>query len=386
MNKRIRLAILGSTGSIGKQTLEVVECYRDRFEIIALTTGRRVDVLMDQIRKYRPKYVYVASEEGREIIKRNSVGVELKEQDEIISSDEVDTVVIGIPGFDSVKPVIEAAKSGKKIAVASKEAILCGGGMLFSIAKATNAKIVPIDSEHSSLWRILARYGRKNIKRVYITASGGPFLNLQASELENVKAEEALKHPVWNMGKKITIDSANLMNKAFEVIEASYLFDIPAEIISVKIHPEAIVHSAVEYKDGTTVMAAHFPDMRIPIMYSLFHDEDFEVPFHVPHIWDRALRFLEPDVERFPSILLGWRCAKYPLSCVLVCADDVAVQLFLEGKIRFMDIFRIVERTVSHFEKIFESEPGKSRISCFEELYSLSEEVKKTSYKIAEEF
>ncbi|MCS7213238.1 MAG: 1-deoxy-D-xylulose-5-phosphate reductoisomerase [Candidatus Calescibacterium sp.] len=381
MNRRKKgVAILGSTGSIGRQTLEVIESFKDIFEVVALTANRNIDLIYEQIKKYRPKYFYVASEEFRYEIEVD--GVEFRTQKEIIMSDEVDLVVVGIPGFDSLEPVYESVRCGKKVAVASKEAILCGGKVIFSIAESTKAKILPIDSEHSSLWRIIDKYGKDNIKKVYITASGGPFLNLPKEELEKVKIEDALKHPVWSMGKKITIDSASLMNKAFEVIEASYLFGIPSDIVSVKIHPEAIVHSAVEYKDGTTIMSAHFPDMRIPILYSMLYGDDFEIPFQTPPIWDKPLRFYDPDVEKFPAILFGWRCAEYPMPVVLVSADDVAVELFLENRIKFTDITKIIDETLSYFENYSRS----INVDTIEDVFDLSKEAKNRALNIAQKF
>lgn len=377
--RKIRVAVLGSTGSIGRQTLEVIDVHRDRFEVVALTAGRNTKELAEQIRKYKPKYAYAADLEE---LRKLTPHIELKSHEEIVCSEDVDVVVVGIPGFDSVKPVIDAVKSGKKVAVASKEAILCGGELIFSVAKTTGAKILPVDSEHSSLWKILERYGRRNIKRIYITASGGPFFDLPKEMLENVTVEDTLKHPVWSMGKKITVDSASLMNKAFEIIEASYLFEIPPQMMAVKIHPEAIVHSAVEYKDGTIIMSAHFPDMKIPITYSLLHEEDFEIPFEIPDVWSKPLRFLDPDESKFPAISMGWRCARYPLPCVLVAADDVAVDLFLQNKIKFTDIYRIVDQAVSHFEKSV----WDRHIKSFEDVLKLSDEVKKVTSEIAKNF
>lgn len=377
-DNKIGVAIIGSTGSIGLQTLEVIDMFQDRFKVVGLSTNRNIETLVKQINKYKTKYVYIASEEGR--YKLEKEGVEIRDQKEIVRSEEVQIVVIGVPGFDSVEPTIEAVRCGKKVAVASKEAILCGGKFLFSLAESTGAKILPIDSEHSSLWKILNKYGKKNIKKVYITASGGPFLNLSKSDLESVEVEDALKHPVWRMGEKITIDSANLMNKAFEIIEASYLFGIPVDTISVKVHPEAIVHSAVEYKDGTIIMSAHYPDMRIPIMYSLLYDVEFEVPFSIPGVWGESFRFLDPDTEKFPAVSLGWRCSKYPLPCVLVSADDIAVNLFLQKKIRFTDIFKIVDRTIAHFEKIIDT----VSINDFSDILKLSKEAKRVALEMSE--
>ncbi len=386
-----RVAILGSTGSVGTQSIEVVDNFPDRFEVVGLCAEKNFNVLAEQVLKYKPKYVWISDERKsdfeKELKERNfDLRFEYIPPSKLVVLDDVDLVVVGIPGFSSVEPVFYAVSSGKEVAVASKEAILCGGSLIFDLAKKNGAKILPVDSEHSSLWKIIDLYPRESIKRVFLTASGGPLWNLPKSEIENAPYEMVIKHPVWSMGAKITVDSASLMNKAFEIIEACYLFSLEPKKIGVKIHPEAIVHSAIELKDGTTIFSSHFPDMRIPIMYAMLYPEIPDLPFEIPSIWDKTLRFFDPDFERFPSLLLGWRCAELggPFPCILVSADDVAFSYFVGGKIRFWDIYSIVEGTISYFEKNRELLPLK--ISSLDDILKISDISKQVAENIAKEY
>ena len=388
--RKKRVAILGSTGSVGTQSIEVVDNFRDRFEVVGLCAERNFKVLAEQVLKYKPKYVWISNEKKNdfegELKRRNfDLRFEYIPPSKLVLLDDVDLVVVGIPGFSSVEPVFYAVSGGKEVAVASKEAILCTGSLIFDLAKKNGAKILPVDSEHSSLWKIIDLYPRESIKRVFLTASGGPLWNLPKSEIENAPYEKVIKHPVWSMGTKITVDSASLMNKAFEIIEACYLFSLEPEKVSVKIHPEAIVHSAVELRDGTTIFSSHFPDMRIPIMYAMLYPEIPDLPFEIPSIWDKTLRFFDPDFERFPSLLLGWKCAKLggPFPCILVSADDVAFSYFVEGKIRFWDIYSVVEKTISYFEKNKNLLP--SEISTLGDIIKVSDISKQVARNIAEE-
>lgn len=381
------LVILGSTGSIGRQSLEIVEKFSDRFRVIGLSAKSNIKVLAEQVEKYKPKYVWIPEEKKSEFEKIVKFrGFEyVSSLRELVSAEDVSFVISGIPGFASVEPVFYAVSSGKKVAVASKEAILCSGELLFSVAKRKKAKILPVDSEHSSLWRILDFYPRYMIKKVMITASGGPFWNSTKSEIENAKLEDALKHPVWNMGVKITVDSAMLMNKAFEIIEACYLFSLAPDDIYVKIHPEAIVHSAVELRDGTIIASAHYPDMRIPIMYAMMYPDVPEIPFEVASIWNKPLHFFDPDFERFPSLLLGWKCAKLgmPFPCILVSADDFTVEKYLNGKIKFGDIYRIVDEVISYFER---KKDEIKKPKSFEDIKKVYEETKKITDEVAKKY
>ncbi len=379
-----RVAILGSTGSIGKQTLSVIRALSQNkaqinFDVVALTSHRNSSGLAEQVEIFKPKYVWISEEKRKEF--ENLVkyrGFEYLAPEEIVSLPGVDLVVVGIPGFMSTKPTMLAVMNGKDVAIASKEAIMCGGELLFSTAKRTGARILPVDSEHSSLWKMIDRY-RNEIKKVYITASGGPFLKSDIKEIENATLEKVLQHPVWNMGVKITVDSALLMNKAFEIVEACYLFSIKPKDIGVKVHPEAIVHSALELKDGTFIMSAHFPDMKIPILYALCYNQTIELPFETPNIWEKPLNFFDPDTEKFPSLLLGWHCAELgqPFPCILVAADDIAVENFINGKIKLIDVYNVVKNTLEYAEKRKEELPKINSFDDIEKIFKISQKIAK---------
>lgn len=387
--RKENVVVLGSTGSIGTQSLDVVDRFSDRFRVIGLSAKSNMKLLAEQIEKYKPKYVWIPEERKKELEERVSYRdfEYVSGLPELVSLEDVELVVSGIPSFASVEPVFHAVSSGKKVAVASKEAILCAGELLFSNAKKSKAKILPVDSEHSSLWRILDFYPREIISKVIITASGGPLWNSPRSEIENAQISKVLKHPVWSMGVKITVDSALLMNKAFEIIEACYLFSLSPSEVHVKVHPEALIHSAVELKDGTIIASAHYPDMRIPIMYAMMYPDVPKLPFEVPSLWEKSLRFFEPDLERFPSLSLGWRCAELgmPFPCILVSADEVAVEKYVKGKIKFGDIYRIVEEVISHFEKnkheIIREKPEK-----FDDIKKIYEEAKKKTEEVSKKY
>ncbi len=380
-----RVAILGSSGSIGKQSLQVIDLFRDRFEVTALALQKNAEELAQQIKKYKPKYVWISQDKRTELeSKLDSFNFEYVPPDQMAELEDVDFIVVGIPGFESTKPVFKAVEKGKVVAVASKEAILCGGKLLFSTAERTKARIIPVDSEHSSLWRILEPY-RNLVRRVYITASGGPFFSSSKEAMEKATLEDALKHPVWKMGAKITIDSALLTNKAFEVIEAHYLFSLDPDNIFVKIHPEAIVHAAVELKDGATIMNCYYPDMRIPIMYAMLYPEVEDAPFEIPTVWSKTLSFFDPDFDKFPSLLLGWRCAKLgdPFPCIFVSSNDVAVKMFIEGKIKLTDIYKINEASISLLENDPEFVQANS-IACYEDIEKIFQKVQKIANQIAQ--
>ena len=359
---KVRLAVFGATGSIGTQTLDIVRKFRDRFEVVGLVAKSNVKKLLAFAREFDSK-IWIEDDEVRQGIDREL----LCEPDEILEN--ADIVVVGIPGFDSVDITFRAVELGKRVAVASKESILCAGELLFSTAKEKGAKILPVDSEHSALWRVVEKYRPEHIKSYFITASGGPLFRKDKREIESAPPDVVLKHPVWNMGAKITVDSAGLVNKAFEIIEASFLFSIPPEKIKVKVHPEALVHAGVEFCDGFSVWSAHPPDMKIPIAYALFYPD--VPPLNISFEWREKLTFLDPDIQKFPALGLGWFCSKERgiLPCVLVVADDFAVKLYLEGKIKFGDIFKILKKAVEHFSS------RNTRLTFFGDVKKIREEV-----------
>lgn len=339
---RTRLAILGSTGSIGRQTLDVVAAHPERFDVVALAAGSNIRVLQEQIDQFRPRLISVARPEDRPHVRAPSVLVGLEGLLAVATVPEVDIVVIATAGHSAIQPTLAAITAGKTIALANKEAIVCAGEIIVAEAQRRGVQIRPIDSEHSALWQCLSvPHRREEIERVVLTASGGPFREASLEQLRSVTAAEALAHPVWKMGSKITVDSATLMNKGLELIEAHWLFGLTLDQIDVVIHPQCVVHALVSFCDGSTVAQLASPDMRLPIQYALSYPERLHA--RVPRL-DLAklgeLEFRPPDLERFPALQLareaGQAGGTYPT--VLSSADEVAVQAFLHGDIGFLDI------------------------------------------------
>ena len=341
-----RLAILGSTGSIGQQTLEVVRSFPHRFQVMGLAAGTNIELLTKQIDEFRPKLISIESASGRERLPSSIC--ELLSLEEMASHPDVDLLLVAVTGKAALAPTLEAIRAKKSIALATKEVLVMAGEIVISEAKRHNAQILPIDSEPSAIWQCL-RGEERGVSRLILTASGGPFQHLNSEQLARVTPQQALNHPTWKMGKKVTIDSATMMNKGFEVIEAHWLFDIPLEKIEVVIHPQSIVHSFVEFVDGSIKAQLSPPDMRLPIQYALFYPE--RLPSKLPHLDFSnmgALTFEVPDLEKFPCLELaleaGRKGGTYP--AVLSAADEVAVELFLEGRIGFLDIAKLVEETL----------------------------------------
>jgi len=347
-----RLAILGSTGSIGQQTLAVVRSYPDRFQVIALAAGGNVELLAKQIWEFQPKLVAIGTTVSEERL--HGIECELSSLEELSSHPDVDLVVGAITGKAGLSPTLAAIEAGKSIALASKEALVMAGAIVTTEAKRRGSQILPIDSEPSAIWQCL-RGEEKSISRLILTASGGPFRQLTWDELATVTPQQALNHPTWKMGKKITIDSATMMNKGFEVIEARWLFDVPLENIEVVIHPQSIVHSFVEFVDSSIKAQLGIPDMRLPIQYAMFYPE--RPPSELPRLDISTmgpLTFEAPDLEKSPCLRLaleaGRKGGTYP--AVLSATDEVAVDLFLEGRIRFVDIARVVEEVLGRHQSI----------------------------------
>ncbi len=347
-----RLAILGSTGSIGQQTLDVVRSFPGRFNVIGLGAGRNVALLVEQVEEFRPKLVSIESASSPEIL-RSRMRQILPSQ-ELVAHPDVDLVVIAISGKAGLDPTLAAIRARKSIALATKEVLVLAGGTITSEAKQHGARILPIDSEPSAIWQCM-RGEEKGISRLILTASGGPFRHLSLEELKTVSPQQALEHPTWRMGPKITIDSATLMNKGFEAIELSWLFDVPMENIDIVIHPQSIIHSMVEFVDGSIKAQLSPPDMRLPIQYALFYPE--RLPNQLPHLdfsETSSLTFETPDREKFPCLGLaleaGRKGGTYP--AVLSAADEVAVSLFLEERIGFMDIPKLVAEALEAHQNI----------------------------------
>jgi len=354
-----RLAILGSTGSIGVNTLDIVRQFPERFEVVSLSAGLNIQLLKQQILQFRPKVVSVLNEELSEALQRelSEGSVEIVHGVEgliqVATHPEVDQVVSAIVGAVGLIPTLSAIKTGKAIALANKEPLVMAGKIVIEEAKRNNAPLLPVDSEHSAIFQALLGHRKEDVHRLILTASGGPFLNLPLSRLQEVTVREALNHPRWEMGKKITIDSASLMNKGLEVIEAHWLFDIPVEKIVVQIHPQSVVHSMVEYIDGSIVAQMGITDMRIPISYALSFPQ--RLPLNLPPLdlpQSGALTFSPPDIEKFPCLLLAYQSIKIgeTMPAILNAANEVAANAFLEGSLKFTEIPLLLQRVMEEHE------------------------------------
>jgi 1-deoxy-D-xylulose-5-phosphate reductoisomerase len=348
-----KVVILGSTGSIGTQTLDIVARHPDRFEVVALAAGRNVKLVAEQIARFRPKRVSVAGEDEARELRKAVPGVEILEGDggnlEVARSPEADFVVSAIVGAAGLKPTMAALDSGKTVALANKESLVIAGEVMTRKAREKNVSLIPIDSEHSAIFQCLAGNRRQDVRRIVLTASGGPFFRRSKESLANVTVEEALKHPNWSMGPKITVDSATLMNKGLEVIEATWFFDVPAGKVDVHVHPQSIVHSFVEYVDGSVIAQMGVPDMRCAISHAMAYPERVESGVaSLDLLKIGTLSFFPPDLDAFPALRLAYAAAEEgrTMPAVLNAANEVAVARFLSGELGFTDIPRLVERTM----------------------------------------
>ena len=351
VNTPIGIAVLGSTGSVGTQTLDVIADHPDQFRVVALAARHDTPLLREQLRRFSPDVLALKQEPGAEFptdvtLVSGDTGLEAA-----ATASGADIVVVATSGHDAILPTIAAIKAGKIIALANKETLVCAGEIIMPLVQEYGTSLRPVDSEHSAIWQALQGARREDVARLIITASGGPFRTMTTEQLAKVSASDALAHPTWAMGAKITIDSATLMNKGLEVIEAHWLFDMPYDRIDVVVHPESMIHSLVEYVDGSQLAQLGLPDMRTPIQYALSY------PDRLPRTGDRlqldrlgALHFMPPDLDRFPCLRLardaGVAGATYPT--VLSAADEVAVAAFLEGSIPFPAIPEIIEDVVQN--------------------------------------
>lgn len=351
------ISILGSTGSIGKQTLDVLRNLND-FKVVGLACDSNIDLFEKQIREFKPKIATVFNKDKAKILKERVKDIDIKISAgmdgliEVAAHRDNNLCVISISGSIGILPTLEAIKNRINIALATKEILVSAGELITFKCKEYNVKIIPIDSEHSAIMQCLD--GHNKPKQIILTASGGPFRGMNKSELQNVMVEEALKHPTWEMGRKITIDSATLMNKGLEVIEARWLFNMDSKKINVVIHPQSIVHSMVEYEDGSVIAQLGASDMRIPIQYALAYPNKVENDFEKLDLVGKMLAFEEADHETFKSIKLAYHaleaCGTMP--AVLNASNEVAVDLFLNRKIKFLDIQDIVEQCMNNHENI----------------------------------
>ena len=349
-----KLLILGSTGSIGVNTLDVVRKSGNKFEIFGLTANRNVDLLSEQVREFKPQVVVITDEEAaRKFVETSGFqGEILTGADGLISvtqNGNYDILVASLVGFAGLAPTLEAIKRGKRIALANKETLVVAGEIIKSLSRTHNSEIIPVDSEHSAIFQSLVGENPSHVRKLILTASGGPFFDKPKEYLKNVTVKDALAHPNWKMGNKVTIDSATMMNKGLEVIEAKWLFDMPLEKIEVLIHPQSIIHSMVEYIDGSIKAQLSLPDMRLPIQYALTYPERFENAFvntEFPKL--RELTFFEPDLEKFENLKLAFDAIEQGgnAPCVLNAANEIAVDAFLKGEIAFVEIPELIRKTL----------------------------------------
>ncbi|MBW1862622.1 MAG: 1-deoxy-D-xylulose-5-phosphate reductoisomerase [Deltaproteobacteria bacterium] len=349
------ITILGSTGSIGLKSLKVVESNPEKYRVIALAAGRNIDLLMKQVEKFHPIGVAAIEKDLADLLRdrlKNS-GTEVFSGKEgfihLATLKQVDTVISAMSGAAGLIPTYEAIKAGKDIALANKETMVMAGPLVMYQARKKGVHILPVDSEHSAILQSLQGHPREDLKRVILTASGGPFRELSLKKMEGVTPEQALKHPNWNMGQKISIDSATLMNKGLEAIEAKWLFDLSIEQISIVIHPQSIIHSMVEYRDGSIIAQLGIPDMITPISYALSYPRHIET--HLPSLELDAigmLSFEKPDFEKFKCLDLALKAARIgdSMPAVLNGANEIAVDSFLKGKIGFLQIPALIEKTM----------------------------------------
>ncbi|MGE5707780.1 MAG: 1-deoxy-D-xylulose-5-phosphate reductoisomerase [Bacteroidota bacterium] len=353
---RRRLAVLGSTGSIGTQTLEVALNNPGRFCVHSLAAGSNGTLLAEQIERFHPRRVSIGSEQEAETLKKRFPSVEVFVGEagllELAGDPECDTVVVAVTGILGLLPTIRALHAGKRVCLANKETLVAGGELVMELAR--GKELFPIDSEHSAVWQCLRGEPQDAVERLILTASGGALRDWPLSDMKRATAAEALNHPTWSMGKKITVDSATLMNKGLEVIEAHWLFGMPYERIEALIHPQSLIHSLVEFKDGSVKAQLGLPDMRLPIQYALCYPERLDAPGERLSLAGRSMTFEAPDPERYPALALAIEAGKTggSMPTVLNAANEVLVQEFLQGRIRFGEIVPLVQETLRAHRRV----------------------------------
>ena len=350
--KKKHIAILGSTGSIGTQTLDVVDAHPERFVVEVLTAYNNSDLLIAQAIKHKPSVVVIVNKEKYNVVNNAlfDLGIKVytgqKSLEEVVENENIDVVLTALVGYSGLKPTVNAIKSGKNIALANKETLVVAGDLITRMCRQYGSSIYPVDSEHSAIFQCLVGEHYNPIEKIYLTASGGPFRGKKREDLLNITKEKALKHPNWNMGAKITIDSASLMNKGLEVIEARWLFDLQSDQIEVVVHPQSIIHSAVQFTDGSVISQLGLPDMKLPIQYALGFPERLKNNFKRFSFFDYPnLTFEKADTKTFRNLNLAYRSLKKGgnMSCILNAANEVAVEAFLNDKVGFLSMSDIIE-------------------------------------------
>ena len=385
MSEKKSIIILGSTGSIGKQALEVIAAFPDRFELYAITANESDDLLIEQSKKFKPNSVVICDES-----KYQKVNDALFEDDikvyagsqslnEIVSAAEVDIVLTAMVGYSGLAPTINAIKARKTIALANKETLVAGGALISKLAIENNVQILPVDSEHSAIFQCLVGERYNPVEKVYLTASGGPFLGKTRDQLKNISKEAALNHPNWKMGAKISIDSATMMNKGLEVIEAKWLFQLKPEQIDVIVHPQSIIHSLVQFEDGAIKAQMGLPDMKVPIQYALTYPDRFKTISKRFNFLDYPeFTFEKPDRETFKNLDLAYYALQEGgnIACALNAANEISVQAFLEEKISFLNIAEINEKITTKIDKIVHPE--------YDDLIATNDKARKMALELIE--
>src|SRR2546421_1741926 len=358
-----RIAVLGSTGSIGRSTLSVVESYPDRFKVVSLAAGKNVEAALEQAKRWRPRVVSLSSERDADQLRNQLKAAGLGQIDvrhgpsgtvSVATHPDADFVVSAIVGVAGLEATYEAVRAGKTVGLANKECMVAAGELITAEARRQGKALLPIDSEHNAIHQCLRGGRLEEVERIWLTASGGPFRNTPKSEFSSITVEQALAHPTWKMGRRITIDSATLMNKGFEVIEACRLFDLKPEQVKVLVHPQSTIHSMVEFVDGSILAQFSVTDMRLPILYALTYPERIESDLRFPVMDLRHLDFCPPDMGKFPCLRLAYEAAEAggAETIALNAADEVAVATFLDGCIRFDEIPRIIERVLNETKSV----------------------------------
>jgi 1-deoxy-D-xylulose-5-phosphate reductoisomerase len=388
-----RIAILGSTGSIGHSTLKIAEAYPDRFQVVTLAAGSNVETAFEQCVRWKPKVISVAAETDAAKLKqrlreRGLAGIEVVHGQDgtvtVATHPEVDFVVSAIVGVAGLKATYEAVKAGKSVGLANKECLVAAGELITAEARKHNKPLLPIDSEHNAVHQCLRGGRMTEVQTIWLTASGGPFLHTPAKDFANITVEQALNHPTWKMGKRITIDSATLMNKGFEVIEACRLFDMPPAQVKVIVHPQSTIHSLVEFNDGSILAQLSVTDMRLPILYALTYPDRIQSDLKFNVLDLKRLDFVAPDLDKFPCLRLAYQAAEAggAKSIALNAADEIAVAAFLRGEIGFNDIPKTVaavmgETQDSHPESI------ERVLACDAESRRIASEIVSPGRKVA---